>query len=186
MKYTLTFLTALFSLACSDDGSALQGIYQLDTWTESEMGCTTEGPSVLDTSGLTHLYIKEVDFFGQSFLFASLCVDLADCRERGTDDETIDLGANSYSFESGSDSSGWTGDGYIIGGSGGTCSGEVFSFRLSDEGDGVVRIENEITEVNDIPNDSEGFCDSDAAQEAAEGMPCARWEVLTGTFLESV
>ena len=187
MKTSIAILALVMVVGCGDDSSELLGIYTLDSWTENDSGCGSEGPSVLEGSGMSHFYVKEISFFGQEFLNASLCPELPGCREDASDSELISLGLFSYAFESGSDSKGWTGGGAIAGGGGGgECSGEVFDYLMTDEGDGMVRIAVEVREVSGFPRDSDDFCDTDAAREAAEGQPCDRLEVLTGTFLEAI
>ncbi len=182
---TMTALLALL-IGCGDDGSALLGVYSLDAWTENDTGCDAEGPSVLETSDSTHFFIKEVNFFGTSIINVALCSDLADCQQRAADGDTIELGDRSYGFDSGSDSAGWTGGGVIAGGSGDTCSGEVYDYLLTEVSDGVVQIRVETREVSGVPTDSDGFCDTDAARAAAKDQPCARLEVFEGTFLEAI
>jgi len=185
-KITILVAATTILLGCGDDGSKLLGVYSLDTWTENDASCDAEGPSVLESSGSTHFFVKEVSFFGTTFLNAALCPDLADCQQRAAESDTIELGDSSYGFDSGSDSAGWTGGGTIAGGSGDSCSGEVFDYVLTDEGEGMVRIRVETREVSGFPTDSDGFCDTDAAREAAAEQPCDRLEVLTGTLLEMI
>jgi hypothetical protein len=181
----LSVLALLCAVACGDEKSALQGIYVIDTWTENPDSCASEGASILEDQSETHFLVKDVEFFGLDLLILSTCIDLATCQERAANDDEIFLG---FGFDSGSDSNGWRGSGAIVGGpvDGGDCSGEVSEFLLTDVGEDRVRMETEYIPVDGVPRDSEGFCSTDAAQEAAEGQPCERLEVLTGTRVEEI
>ena len=180
---TLCVLSLFLALACGDDQSKLVGVYVLDTWTENPDSCASEGASILADQGQTHLVVKQFDFFGLDILSASSCESLAECEEQLSSD-ALDLGG--FNFEKGSDSKGWTGATVIAGGdpNGGDCSGQVRDFLMTATEAEAVEIQTEVRSVSGFPRDSDGFCDTDSAQEAAEDVPCEALEVLTASPVE--
>ncbi len=176
MKFALCTITlaALVFPACDSELSALEGVYEVQTWTENETSCASDGDSIIDMEVDDHLYVKAENLFGQEFLNVVTCEGLADCSAQAAED-TIHLG---FGLDSGSDGNGWTGSGYTLGGSE-TCSGQIRNNRLSETSDGLLRFEIRRTFVEDVPLDSEGFCDSDAAIESATGQGCESIEVIS-------
>ena len=175
-----------WSAACGGGGlTDLEGIYMISAWTENDASCDADGASILDAQTETVFYIKSEDFLGAEFVNVVLCPDLNDCATRAADDETIHI--DRFSFEDGSDSSGWTGSGYSLSSGGGqACSGEVLEVALTSPADGQIRIEVQEKDVTDIGLDSDGFCDGDAAEAKAASQPCDRLEVLTGDFVQDI
>lgn len=167
-------LTALVLSGCGEDLTALEGIYEIQTWTESATGCDSDGDSILAMQTDDHFYPKAENLFGQEFLNLVLCEGREACAALAAED-TINLG---FGLDSGGDSQGWTGSGYTLGGSA-TCSGEVRDNQLSETSGGELRFEIRRTFVEDVPLDNEGFCDSDAAIEMAASQGCEALEVTS-------
>ena len=99
---------ALFATGCGSDsaGSAFEGIFATNTWTENDNGCDTEGPSILANASQTTFYIKKESFFGAKFLNLNFCDDVADCDALASEPNTINLGR--LAFEDGDDDAGWS------------------------------------------------------------------------------
>lgn len=156
------------------------GIYEITAWTDNPASCDSEGPSVIENQFETWFYLRVDDLFGHEFLNAPNCADLAECETAAADD-TITFGSG-WLFETGSDSKGWRGTTSSASvGLGEQCTGGVTEHLLTSAGDGIVRIESRERMAQPFAPDSEGFCDTDAAAEAAEGQPCIRLEVVTAT-----
>jgi hypothetical protein len=149
-------------------------VYEIQTWTENTTDCNSDGESILDMKTDDHFYVKAENLFGQEFLNIVLCEGLSACSAQAAED-TINLG---FGLDSGSDGAGWTGSGYSLGGSD-TCSGEIRDNRLSEAGAGLLRFEVRRTFVENVPLDSEGFCDSDAAIAMAAAQGCEGLEVTS-------
>src|SRR5258706_13099176 len=102
MRFLPLALAAL--AACGGALTDLEGVYTIDTWTNNTTSCAAEGPSVLATQSDKALFIKEQNFLGTKFINGVKCKDVAECQSKSKMD-TIFL--DGWSFESGSDSSGW-------------------------------------------------------------------------------
>lgn len=165
-------VAALSLMACDGELSALEGVYEIQSWTENTTDCASDGESIIDTMSDDHFYVKAENLFGQEFLNVVHCEGLAACSAQAAED-TINLG---FGLDSGSDGAGWTGSGYTLGGSE-SCSGEIRNNQLTESADGSLRFEIRRTFVEDVPLDSEGFCDSDAAIEMAASQGCEGLEV---------
>lgn len=172
---------ATLLIGCGSDGSAMEGIYALDTWSRNDGACDAEGPAV-NTQSQPVFFLKYEKFFGYGALNMRQCADLAECQAEYGEEDTIHLGGPS--FDEGDDDSGWTGQSFFAFGSNGTCSGSVIDYRLDAVGSDGVRIEQRTRDTGDFPANAEGDCDEDDIVEAAEGMPCTELEVFTGTVLE--
>jgi hypothetical protein len=172
--FVTSFALAIMVSGCDDDLTALEGVYEIQTWTENTTGCDSDGDSILEERSDDHFYLKAENLFGQEFLNLVLCEGLDTCLTTAAED-TINLG---FGLDSGSDGAGWTGSGYTLGGSD-TCSGEVRNNSLVESEAGQLRFEIRRTFVEDVPLDSDGFCDSDAAIAAAESQGCEGLEVTT-------
>ena len=105
---------AFIAVGCGDSGSSLSGTYTVSSWTENEASCDAEGDSIADQ----HKAFMNIDYctvdlgpFG-SFSALSLveCADETECAEPvcGEGDDII-IGVG-IPFDSGSDSSGWSGE----------------------------------------------------------------------------
>jgi len=179
MRATILGVIAMGMLGCSDSGLStdLEGTYTIATWTENTTGCAAEGASILAQQSDTALYIEPDSFFGQDFINAVRCTDVADCMTKQAD-TTIFLGG--WTFDAGSDSEGWTGGSVFAGVNGTMCEGEYTEHRLTGTA-GAIKIESRTQMTAPFPQDKDGFCDTDAAKAAAAGMPCIKLEVVTAT-----
>lgn len=168
---------------CGDDKlSELDGMYELDSWTDNPDSCDAEGPAALEEGNTSHFFVRNDEFFGQEFLAAVTCSDLQECRDMAAETDTLFLGG--FLFDEGSDSSGWTGKSGFLGGE--NCDGEVQVATLTGEPGTAVTIERRSYVVTDVALDSEGECDFDDAYAQAESQPCATLEVVRGTYLEDL
>lgn len=159
---------------CDSEFSALEGVYEIQSWTENTIDCASDGDDVIASKSDDHFYVKAENLFGQEFLNVVQCEGLAACSALAAED-TINLG---FGLDSGSDGAGWTGSGYSLGGSE-SCSGEVRNNRLTETSAGVLRFEIRRTFVENVPLDSDEFCDSDAAIEMAAAQGCEGLEVTS-------
>jgi len=178
--------TVLFALAASalavgcgsDDGSALEAIYEVDTWTRNDTSCDTEGSDILSTQSNTTFYIRWENFLGTKFLNLKFCDSVADCETLAGDDSTINIGR--YGFDQGSDGDGWS-SGYYAGfASGDTCDGDYIEATLTGD-DTSVRVEIRATPAGGFAPDADGFCDDEAGRQAAQGQPCGSLEVFAAS-----
>lgn len=178
MMIAATMLAAMVAGACG--GSAFEGIYEVQAWSENTAGCDSPGVSVLEQQNQTMFYIKEEKFFGSKFLNVKFCDDLADCRSLAGDGETIHIGE--YTFEKGDDS-GWTYRWYSgFAFSGEMCNGDVVETRLRPAEGGGITIEQTRTAVPEFPpTGSDDDCEDSTAFELAEGQPCTELELIAAT-----
>jgi hypothetical protein len=183
-SYAYSMVALVLLAGCSDDAIATDhaGIYSVTSWTQNEAGCDEPGSSIADGKN-AFFYVANQSFFGAEFIQAADCVDLSACRME-VDDNTINL--SGYAFEEGSDSDGWTGTGYILGGGADSCSGNVFDDRLTIPADGEIQIERRSVFVENIPIDPDQGCDEEAAQKMAKTLPCSELETIRGTLAESL
>ncbi len=168
----LIVLLACALPACDSELTALEGVYQIQSWSENTTDCTSDGDSIIDAKNDDHFYVKAESLFGQEFLNIVHCEGLAACSAQAAED-ALNIG---FGLDSGSDSAGWSGSGFSLGGSD-TCSGEIRDNRLTETSDGLLRFEIRRTFVDNVPLDSEGFCDSDAAIAMAAPQGCEGLEV---------
>ena len=170
--------------ACGgDEGSELLGIWQVTAWSENPAACDSPGDSVLDQMNEQHLAVFEGEFFGVEFVQAVPCGDPADCQAILDEEDTLFL--DGYIFESGSDEDGWTGRSTFASEDfeTGDCVGTVNAHTMRPVSAGL-EIDTIRTEVSGFGKDEDGFCDTDAAAELAEGEPCTGRELLTATRVE--
>jgi hypothetical protein len=178
MKTVGAALVALLLVACgggsiTDNG----GIYQITAWTDNPDNCDAEGPSIAENQSETHFYIKDEAFFGEHFVTYNDCVELSDCEADYNDDDTIHL--SDIGFDGGNDDDGLTGlGGFLVGDE---CSGTVKELLMTFDEAGNARLEMRSKMVENVPKDSDDFCDWDAAKEQAATKPCVALEVITGS-----
>jgi len=176
----------IFAAACGGDDagkSSLEGIYEKDSWSlKASGGCDAEGDSVLSEAGRDPFFvIYHAELLGVELLMVAHCASVPECRSTAADGSLFGLG-----FDSGSDSSGWTGGGATAGSSGGgTCQGEARDFTLEETAGAEATVSIVMTEAGEFPEDDEGFCTTDGARAAAEGMSCTGLERFTGTLVEN-
>jgi hypothetical protein len=180
MRTMLVTLALAGSLAaCGGGGSALEGIYTPDVWTDNPSGCDAPGGDVLSLQD-SFFYIKKESFLGTSFLNVVGCDSQADCAAMASDEETLHLGQ--FLLDKGNDDDGWTGTiSYSFGPTGGTCSGGVSEARLTTDGETAVSIRVETKDVPSFPPRGDD-CEPDDAVAAAEGLPCTSLETAHLTF----
>ncbi|HET6612034.1 MAG TPA: hypothetical protein VFG83_08605 [Kofleriaceae bacterium] len=185
MSTRIIMVLSLLSLALAgcggDDGSELEGIYTLASWTTNPDSCTEEGGPDIEADGYTHFFVRKDSFFGQSFIAAVMCADLEECRTKAADKDTLYIGQ--FTFDENGDG-GWTGTSTFLFGE--DCAGTVSTFVLTGDPGVSVRIDSKGRAVTNVPKDSDGFCDTDAAEAQAEGQPCDQLTVVTGDFLEGI
>jgi hypothetical protein len=183
MKRTMGGLVLAALTGCGgggDDGTALEGIYVIAEWTRNDAGCAQMGPSILPQPEMA-LYIKHENFLGTKFVNGVRCVDVAECEEQAADDETIYIDA--YAFDEGDDDAGWSGYNFsddII--DDGDCVGELHEYLLRGTPGTSITIETYTYPVGGFPEDADGWCDTDEARDAAEGLPCTSNEVVGADF----
>jgi hypothetical protein len=177
-------LTLLSACGGGDDdgGSALEGIFELESWTHNAAGCDEEGTPAFEESMYTHFFVRLDNFFGETLLNAVMCDDLDTCRTDAADTDTLFLGP--FLFENGNDDDGWTGRSAILFGE--TCDGSVRTTVLTGEPGASIVIEQESRSVFQVGMTGEGECDDEAAYEQAEGEECEELTVVRGSFLEDI
>lgn len=178
-------LLLLVVAACNDDDSltSFTGVYTLSSWTENAADCAAEGPSVLDQRP-PMVYIKTDNFLGVEFVNVVSCDDLAECQAKANDANTIHLGG--FTFDEGSDSTGWRSTTAFGFESEGTCDGSVTETVMTSPIDGTIRIESRRTDAPPFPADAAGECPDEAVIAAAAGQPCTALEVVVATFTEGL
>ena len=183
MRATILAVIAASAIGCGGDGLStdFEGTYTIATWTENSTSCDAEGPSIQAQQSDTAFYIEPASFFGQDFINGVRCTDLADCQMMQAD-STIYF--NGWTFDDGSDAQGWTGATVFAGTSGSECTGQYIKHTLTGPAAGSVRIESRTQMTAPFPTDKDGFCDTKDAEVAAQGMPCVKLEVVTGTLVE--
>jgi hypothetical protein len=180
MMKTAGLFACLLLISCGDDdGTALEGVYEISTWTENPDGCDVEGPSVLPHPfGTTHFYVKNDSFFGQSFVNVVGCEGVPDCQEEAKE-VRFDLSFFG-NLASGSDDAGWRNDD-------GSCGGGSIDYPellMLEDGEGQIVLEAQIKSLDDPPRDSEGFLDCEAGYAQVASLPCERLEVIKGSLVD--
>lgn len=190
-KYLLFFLT-MFLISCSDSGVSLQeGVYELSSYTENTESCDAEGASILENEAETLYTLRSGSFLGYNYLSFVSCADTADCQATKTeiDDGTLFAGVGTFTFDSGSNSTGRTGQTVTTGASGlngDTCTdGKLEDHKLSINEDGSIMITTKVTYVDDYAEDDDGFCTTDGAKAAVGDNVCSEYQVLNATLIES-
>ena len=176
LKFSGGLMLAVLVLCagCDSEITGWEGIYELQSWTDNQSGCDSEGMSILEMQSDDHFYVKAENLLGQEFLNVAFCEGLDACTALAAGD-TINL---EYGLDQGGDQTGWIGSGYTLGGST-TCSGEVRHTRLVETAPSELHFEIRRTFVDNVPLDTEGFCDSDAALEMADAQGCEGIEQVT-------
>lgn len=182
---TQIWFFALTGCSGSGLGTALQGIYQISSWTENNSGCAAEGPSILADNTNKYLWLKLQNFF-VDFLAGVGCPDLTTCRKDAKEGFIPLFG--SWIFSEGSDTAGWKGN-FIQAGTistPGKCAGSVVDFNLSQTGQGAIQIRIETRQSDEFAANSKNECTTDDAERAAKGKPCSKLEVIRATFVEKL
>lgn len=164
--------------------TAVEGIYQVQTYTRNEQACSSGGVDAIDNDRFAVAVQQQL--LGQRFLSVVSCASAIDCRAKLDD---IRAG-HGYTLEfqfvvSEADGDLLRGAGASTGfGSSGTCTrGEVTATTLELVGTSLA-IEKRITVADDYPADSDGFCTTELTRKYAEGNACSQLEVLTAALVE--
>lgn len=174
---------ALLTVGCSSSSNTdLEGIYQVTAWTRNSTACDAEGMSVATTHD-PFFYIKDESILGQHFVNVEGCMDLAECNTKANDKDTIHIGE--FTFEDGSDSSGWKSHNAFAFEVQGQCQGGVTDTVMTNAAM-AIRIEKRHVEAVPFPpSTGDDECPDDKVDTAAAGQPCDELEVVTASFNKS-
>lgn len=172
--------------AIEDAGARYEGIYSVTEYTLNEQACTEGGTSQLDTERFAFVSLNS--FAGIDYVALNSCAGVDDCRTKLAELRSDGFTLSDFDFIADQvDGKDLIGAGVSTGfGGNATCTmAEVTASRwtlsLPD-----LRIEKRITIADDYPQDSEGFCTTELAKEAAKGNECSQFELVTATFLEKL
>jgi hypothetical protein len=177
------FMAAACGGGDDDGGTALAGIYTLDSWTHNPDGCDGEGPAAAEQDQYSHILVKHFSFFGEDWVGALPCEDLDECHTKAADDDTVYI--EHFTFDGGGDGEGWTGASFVLS-VGDTCEGPVFEYVMTGDPEQAIRIEEETKTVTGVPLDDMGDCQEEAAYDQAAGLPCEELTVVTATYAEGI
>ena len=170
-------------------GSEFRGVYRVDSFTENNGTCDTEGSSVL-SPGADHLVAFTGKATDGNWVWMSTCADVERCRayhRAYTRGEGTGLGP--FFFMQFDQDLGDHLEGIAVrtGVSGGNLceDGQLTTAALSGTPGSTLRIEAR-TVIVSHPSDADGMCTALDAQRAAAGKPCARLRVLTATRIDSL
>lgn len=170
--------------ACGGGGgssSALEGIYTLDSWNGNSTSCDSATEPALGAGSDTHFFVRRDEFFGESFISAVMCEDLATCQQKANDGDTLYIGQ--FYFEEGNDTDGWTANiSYLFPPD---CDGTVARVTMTGTPGVSVSIRKEEVTVGPAGMDGDD-CDERAAEEEAAGKACESLELVEGTFVEAI
>jgi len=177
-------LSAVSSTGCGEEelSTGFEGVYSIETWTENNGSCDSEGPSVLEQQSQTTFFVRVEEFLFSSYLRAQLCTDLSTCRARSADPAIVVTGG--WSFPDGSDADGWTRSTFSNEAVG-ACTGTLDRYSLTSPSEGVLEIRIERRAGVEFPLGPDG-CDPELAEAAAEGQPCMYLEMITAKFSGSM
>ena len=191
---TFAVFVSLTSFGCSSEksdlGEAVVGIYAVDSLTENDQGCDTEGPSVLADDRDFMVVFSGSDLFGGG-LRAEGCGDVAACRQRVSDIQENRGIVVTFTFTFDTDKGDhlegdWVTTGAVGGPDPNVCAdGEVTHTTLSAPAEGTVRIESRSVVV-DHPPDAQGICWTNDTQAAAAGQPCTVLRAVHATRREAL
>lgn len=190
----------LVTVACSESddvgfdsiATSMEGIYRIDAHTENQVACEAGGESLLVDGAETHLALIKSSLFGIPLLSMLTCADPTQCRSRvevlltgGIVDGDYVYVVNEVVNEPSGDA--LAGRGASTGFSdNGTCREGAITLSLASLDGDALRFSQERTVADDYPVDSEGFCTTDLAREAAEGNSCSELITLTASYLEEL
>ncbi len=175
-------VACLLLCACGgDSGTSFSGVYAIDAWTKNDDNCNAEGDSIFADQTETHFYIKNANIFGNRLVNADLCTSLATCTTEQQDSSLLGV----FNLDQGSDSAGHKGVQISAGAMLGSdlCQGTLRSIHVSESAGTVIRFQIEERKAENVPKDSDGFCTTDAIQDAAMETPCLSLEVFSGTLV---
>jgi len=174
--------------AFDERASEIEGIYQVSAYTRNEAACEPGGDSQLVTD--TFALVTRMSVAGIDYVAINSCASPADCRVQYDKLQTGEPVAFDWSFavHAIAGDGGLVGEGASTGFSTpeGICRlGDITATRLTVTGS-ALRIEQRITLADDYAEDADGFCTTTAAREAAQGNPCAQFELLTAELVEAL
>jgi hypothetical protein len=175
-------IAVVATAGCGDDGpvTALEGMYELTSWTLNPDGCDQEGPAAEEEETFSHFYVKQEDTLGVRAVGVTLCESLGECRNYEANSDGSDV---FMLFRDGDDESGWsTPASEVIGTT--DCCGLVTGGRLTGVPATSVRIERE-TRSACVPLE-DNTCDLDGLVEQAASQPCEQLGVVQGSYVEAI
>lgn len=184
-------------------GTALAGLYTIDSHTLNQAGCGAEGPSILGDYPDAKLGVVwyEAELVGTAVI-SGPCLDEADCQS------ALDTGIYGalgldwvYVMRDGDDAGGWTGTEFTPepllwdlwwetthgerGLVGGVCTSYLTRHTLTRPADGQARLAIEFLYVAHAPAvgpSGEDTCSLESARAAIADAECVGIEVITGTY----
>jgi hypothetical protein len=170
-------------VGCGDDddggGSGVQnGIYSIARADSFEGSCQGEAASLLGTGVQEYFYVRTFTFFGQPIVNAVACPDPATCNEIANDDGDS-MASHDWAYSTDSWSFSRTDFESEL------CTGN-FSYASILQTDDGVTVEAFVHQVEDVPEDEDGFCDGDAAQAKVNDSNCTNRTIYEGTFSEAL
>jgi hypothetical protein len=172
------------ALAACGPSTALEGIYELSSWTNNPSDCAAPGSPAFEEGLYSHFFVRGDRFFGTFFINAVMCEGLDACRANASDRDTLFIG--DFLFDEEGDDGDWVGARGSLSNDGARCSGRLRLARITGEPGASVLISEESKTVSDIPVDSREECDFDAARVGAASHPCESLTLVTGAFLEGL
>jgi hypothetical protein len=165
------FALVLCAGACGG-GADIEGTWQVTHHTENTAACDVEGTAQTDVAAMR---FSKQDFFGTEFLQVELCGDLTptSCGSPGRPylfAEEIDSGYRAQFSEAAG------------GGEFGDCV-LGFGFATAVRTDDTLRLEM-TSYAETVAGLSADACNTDEAASRGDGMPCEKYEVLEGTWVE--
>lgn len=156
--------------------TAHEGTYAIVTHTV-DTGCDGDEESVIDQFSHGLLEVHNESIFGVDFVQVDSCETAEQCAAL-RDPENLGAVEISESFEEGSDSGGFSGQAIVAGTSfEGDCVGERIEQFMDIDAE-LLRITLERTAEAPFAEDDDGFCTTDNALEATEGLGCAERTVI--------
>lgn len=175
-------------------GAELAGIYEIESFTRNEAGCSKEGADVLASVSQPYLVISQTKAFGVDLVNVVSCTSVADCRVRLEQVQNGKVGAaaelivnfieakDASTLESRAAFTGFQG----FGEEEGLCrDAEVTLNLLTAVGRDALELSIEHTPSDNYESD-DGFCDTDLAAAAAKGNECATREVVKAELVEEL
>jgi hypothetical protein len=180
---------ALAGCGSEDDfGRDVEGLWGIQTWTENDGTCDSEGPDVAATKSEKFLGIRRDDSFVPVVIVAT-CVDKPDCASKvssgvfgalfGQSAVLEKEIANGYGTEG---SISWT-----INSTG--CTGALTLASLTHQSGGKLRFEQKQYAFTDVPTDTTdphgggADCSSKSLRAQALKQPCSKYSVITANHV---
>lgn len=159
--------------------TALEGAYEIETWTRSTAGCSA-GPSVLYAETARFAFVRYQSLGEGGWLSSGTCATQSECEAQAAlPDDQIRID-EAWTFTNGSDATGWSGeDGSVTMVDEFECSGVVKFNTLSATGS-LLTLKQQTHLVYFSPSSStEEPCTFDAAIARTDETTCASVEEIT-------